>query len=191
MRDQQSPFLEQIRHAIRVRHYSIRTEQADVEWTKRFILFHNKRHPRDMGEAEVCSFLAHLAVDRNVAASTQNQALNAFVFTYKMVLNRPLGEIIGVVRAKKPQKLPVVLTQLEVKQALSVLNGHHWLACCLLYGFGSPIDGVYQASSARSGFRSSGSDHARWKRQKGPGGYAAGCLDSTFAAASWRCQECP
>ena len=136
MKDNQPPFLEQVRHAIRVRHYSIRTEQAYVEWTKRFILFHNKRHPRDMGEAEVCAFLTHLAVNRNVAASTQNQALNALVFTYKVVLNRPLGEIVGAVRAKKPQKLPVVLTQVEVKKVLSALNGQHWLACCLLYGSG-------------------------------------------------------
>ena len=81
MKDNQPPSLEQVRHAIRVRLYSIRTEQAYVDWTKRFILFHNKRHPRDMGEAKVCTFLTHLAVNRNVAASTQNQALNALVFT--------------------------------------------------------------------------------------------------------------
>ena len=76
----QSPFLEQVRNAIRVRHYSIRTEQAYLDWTKRFILFHHKRHPRDMGEEEVRAFHTHLAVDRNVAASTQNQALNAIIF---------------------------------------------------------------------------------------------------------------
>jgi len=94
-----SPFLEQIREAIRVRHYSIRTERTYIEWTRRFILFHGKRHPKDMGEAEVAAFLTHLAVDRNVAASTQNQALNALVFVYKHVLERPLGEITGAVRA--------------------------------------------------------------------------------------------
>lgn len=136
MKGQRSPFLEQVRDAIRTRHYSIRTEQAYLDWTRRFILFHHKRHPRDMGESEVCAFLTHLAVDRNVAASTQNQALNALVFTYKVVLQRPLGEIVGAVRAKKPQRLPVVLTQTEVKQVLGELNGHHWLACCLLYGSG-------------------------------------------------------
>ena len=82
------------------------------------------------------AFLTHLAVDRNVAASTQNQALNALVFVYKVVLQCPLGDIVGAVRAKKPQKLPVVLTQAEVKQVLSALNGYHWMACCLLYGSG-------------------------------------------------------
>ena len=136
MKGRRSPFLEQVRDAIRTRHYSIRTEQAYLDWTRRFILFHHKRHPRDMGESEVCAFLTHLAVDRNVAASTQNQALNALVFTYKVVLQQPLGEIVGAVRAKKPQRLPVVLTQTEVKQVLGELNGHHWLACCLLYGSG-------------------------------------------------------
>ena len=101
MKKKQSPFLEQVRKAIRVRHYSIRTEQAYLDWTKRFILYHRKRHPRDMGETEVCAFLTHLAVDHNVAASTQNQALNALVFVYKSVLESPLGDIVGAVRAKK------------------------------------------------------------------------------------------
>ena len=105
-----SPFLEEVRRAIRVRHYSIRTEEAYVGWIKRFILFHGKRHPRDMGEAEVAGFLSHLAVEGRVAAATQNQALNALVFLYKALLERPLEEIRGVVRAKRPHRLPVVLT---------------------------------------------------------------------------------
>ncbi len=130
-----SVFLEQLRQAIRVRHYSIRTEQAYVDWTRRFILFHRKRHPRDMGEAEICAFLTHLAIDRKVSASTQNQALNALVFTYKTVLQRSLGNI-DAVRAKKPQKLPVVLTKTEVKRVLAALDGYNWMACCLLYGSG-------------------------------------------------------
>jgi hypothetical protein len=99
----ESPFLEQVRSAIRVRHYSIRTEDAYLAWVKRFILFHGKRHPKDMGEVEVVAFVSHLAVQDNVAPSTQNQALNALVFRYKVVLERPLQEIGGVVRAKKPQ----------------------------------------------------------------------------------------
>ncbi len=136
MQKEQSPFLEKVRNAIRVRHYSIRTEQAYLDWTRRYIRFHRKCHPQYMGEAEVRSFLTHLAVDRNVAASTQNQALNALVFLYREVLERPLGDIVGAVRAKKPQKLPVVLAQAEVKQVLAALNGHHWMACCLLYGSG-------------------------------------------------------
>jgi len=131
-----SPFLAQVRDALRVRHYSIRTEDAYVGWVKRFILFHGKRHPREMAEKEVGAFLTHLAVQGNVAAATQNQALNALVFLYKVVLDRPLQEIEGVVRAKKPQRLPVVLTVEEVRALLRHLSGPAWLAACLLYGSG-------------------------------------------------------
>lgn len=131
-----SPFLEQVRNAIRVRHYSIRTEQAYVGWIKRFILFHGKRHPREMGDADVASFLTHLAVNDRVAAATQNQALNALVFLYKVVLDRPLGKIQGAIRAKKPQRLPVVLTAGEVRGVLQQLSGTYWLVACLLYGSG-------------------------------------------------------
>lgn len=101
-----SPFLEQLRNAIRVRHYSIRTEEAYLHWVKRFILFHGKRHPEDMGEFEVGEFLTHLAVTRKVSANTQNQALNALVFLYKQVLGKPLGQINGVVRAKSLRSCP-------------------------------------------------------------------------------------
>ena len=131
-----SPFMRQVRDAIRVRHYSIRTEEAYLDWAKRFILFHGKRHPREMGEAEVGAFLTHLAVDRNVASSTQNQALNALVFLYKVVLERPLGNVSGIVRAKKPQRLPVVLTPGEVREVLRNLNGIPWMLACLMYGSG-------------------------------------------------------
>lgn len=131
-----SPFLEQVRTAIRVRHYSIRTEEAYLFWTRRFIFFHGKRHPSEMGETEVGTFLSHLAVNKNVSPSTQNQALNALVFLYKQVLEQPLGEINGVVRAKKRQRLPVVLTQEEIARLLSHLSGVHWLIACLEYGSG-------------------------------------------------------
>jgi len=131
-----SPFLSEIRDAIRVRHYSIRTEQAYLDWIKRFIWFHNKRHPDTMGGHEVAQFLTFLAVKKNVAPSTQNQALNALNFMYKAVLDRPLGDIVGLVRAKKPTKLPTVLTIDEVRGLLKHLNGLHWLAACLLYGSG-------------------------------------------------------
>jgi integron integrase len=131
-----SPFLEQLRRAIRVRHYSIRTEQAYVTWVRRFILFHGKRHPREMGAAEVGAFLTHLAVDRRVAPNTQNQALNALVFLYDKVLRQPLGAVGGVVRATSPQKLPVVLTPQEVARVLSYLSGAYWLVACLQYGSG-------------------------------------------------------
>ena len=131
-----SPFLQQVASAIRVRHYSIRTEQSYVDWVKRFINFHGKRHPGDMGKDEVAAFLTHLAVNRNVAAATQNQALNALVFLYREVLEQPLGKIHGVIRAKKPQRLPVVLTRDEVAKILSRLNGVYWLIGCLQYGSG-------------------------------------------------------
>lgn len=133
----QSAFLTQVANAIRRRHYSIRTEQAYVGWIRRFILFHGKRHPRDMGEKEVAAFLTYLAVQRDVAASTQNQALNALVFMYKEVLERPLdGEIRGISYAKRPKRLPVVLTPDEVAGVLSQLEGTQWLVACLLYGSG-------------------------------------------------------
>ncbi|GMQ76713.1 MAG: integron integrase [Gammaproteobacteria bacterium] len=131
-----SLFLDSLREAIRVRHYSIRTEEAYVGWAKRFILFHNKRHPKDMAEMEVAAFLSHLALDLGVSPATQNQALSALSFLYKAVLARPLGEISGIVRAKRPRKLPTVLTQEEVGRVLSRLKGYHWMIGCLLYGSG-------------------------------------------------------
>jgi integron integrase len=131
-----SPFLEELRRAIRVRHYSIRTEQAYLMWVRRFILFHGKRHPREMGAAEVGTFLTHLAVDRKVAPNTQNQALNALVFLYDKVLGRPLGAVHGVVRAASARKLPVVLSPQEVVRVLAHLSGSYWLIACLQYGSG-------------------------------------------------------
>lgn len=120
-----SPFLEEVRTIIRMRHYSIRTESTYLDWIKRFILFHGKRHPRDMAEPEVRAFLSHLAMNRNVAPATQNQALNALNFLYKVVLERPLNDSIGFTRAKRRQKLPVVLTHEEVHSLLQELNGQH------------------------------------------------------------------
>jgi len=131
-----SPFLNQVKDAIRVRHYSIRTEQAYLGWIKRFILFHGKKHPKDMAESEVAVFLTDLATRCHVAANTQNQALNALGFLYKQVLHRPLETIDGIVRAKKKQKLPTVLTYQEVTALLKALEGTNWLAACLLYGSG-------------------------------------------------------
>ena len=99
-------------------------------------MFHRKRHPQEMGEVEVAAFLSYLATDRNVAPATQNQALNALVFLYRHVLQRPLGEIPRVVRATKHTKLPVVLTPAEVARVLSLLSGVSWLVACLQYGSG-------------------------------------------------------
>jgi integron integrase len=128
--------LDQVRDAIRVKHYSIRTEEAYVNWIKRFILFHGKRHPNDMGAAEVESFLTHLAVDENVAASTQNQALSALLFLYREVLRKDLDATIDSVRAQKPKRLPTVLTKDEARQVLTHLTGSHALMAKLLYGAG-------------------------------------------------------
>ena len=102
--------LDQVRDAIRLKHYSIRTEEAYVSWIKRFILFHKKRHPLEMGAAEIEEFLTHLAVNENVAASTQNQALSALLFLYREVLHQDLVPI-DALRARKPKRLPTVLTK--------------------------------------------------------------------------------
>lgn len=131
-----SPFLQEVREAIRIRHYSIRTEETYVHWIKRYIFFHGKRHPAEMGEREVAAFLSDLAVTRNVAPATQNQALNALVFLYKAVLDRPLGEFHGLVRARRAPRLPVVLTREEVAAVVGRLKGHYWLIACLQYGSG-------------------------------------------------------
>ena len=103
--------LDQVRDRIRVKHYSIRTETQYVQWIKRFIIFHDKRHPREMGAVEVEAFLTHLAVEGNVAAATQNQALSAILFLYREVLSINLPWLDGVVRAKTPQRLPVEVTR--------------------------------------------------------------------------------
>ena len=128
--------LDRVRQAIRTRHYSHRTEKAYVHWTKRFIFFHNKRHPVEMGEAEIARFLSSLATESRVSASTQNQALNALLFLYQNVLAKKIGLIEGVVRAKRPRRLPVVLTKEEVRRLLSCLEGTCWTMAMLLYGAG-------------------------------------------------------
>jgi integron integrase len=128
--------LDQVREAIRMRHYSIRTEEAYVGWIRRFILFHGKRHPLELGEDEITQFLSALAVQGEVSASTQNQALCALVFLYRHVLSQNLGWLDDVVRAKRPQRLPVVLTRPEVRALLGALDGVHWIMVSLLYGSG-------------------------------------------------------
>jgi integron integrase len=128
--------LDQVRQAIRTRHYSHRTEKAYVHWIKRFVFFHNKRHPIELGEPEIAQFLSSLASDSHVSASTQNQALNALLFLYKEVLEKKIWLIQGVVRANRPKRLPVVLTIEEVKRVLDCLQGTPWLMAVLLYGAG-------------------------------------------------------
>ena len=128
--------LDRVRDAIRTRHYSYRTEEAYVSWIRRFILFHGKRHPAEMGKAEISQFLTSLAVDRRVAASTQNQALAAILFLYKEVLGADPGLLDDVVRAKRPRRLPVVLTRPQVEALLAVLDGVSWIIAMVLYGSG-------------------------------------------------------
>lgn len=134
---QQSPrLLDQLRGAIRVRHYSIRTEEAYVDWARRFILFHGKRHPKEMGAGEVTAFLTHLALERNVSASTQNQAKSALLFLYREVLGMELPWLDEVIAAKAARRLPVVLTQVEARRLLESMSGTMGLVAGLLYGTG-------------------------------------------------------
>jgi integron integrase len=128
--------LDQVRDAIRLKHYSIRTEQTYTEWIRRFILFHGKRHPIEIAEPEVNAFLTHLARDGHVAASTQNQALSALLFLYKEVLKQEIGWLGDVQRAKKPAHLPAVLTHQEVRKVFTNLSGTPRLMAGLLYGSG-------------------------------------------------------
>lgn len=128
--------LEQVRRCLRLKHYSIRTEVAYVQWIKRFILFHRKRHPAEMGSDEIRHFLSHLATDRTVAAATQNQALCALLFLYREVLGIELPYVEGIERAKRPARIPVVLTREEADSVLSRVNGAYRLMAGLLYGSG-------------------------------------------------------
>jgi len=127
--------LDHVREVLRVKHYSLRTEEAYVDWIKRFILHHGKVHPETMGEAEVGGFLTHLAAERNVAASTQNQALSALLFLYQQVLRKDL-DFITLERVQRPAKVPVVFTKGEAKAVRAHLKGDYWMMGELLYGSG-------------------------------------------------------
>ncbi len=128
--------LDRLRDRIRLKNYSYRTEQTYVGWVRRYILFHNKRHPAQMGRPEIESFLTHLAVDRNVAPSTQNQALHAILFLYREVLEEPIPERINALRAQERRRLPTVLTVEEVQRLLKQMAGVPHLVALLLYGSG-------------------------------------------------------
>jgi integron integrase len=136
MKSLNSSFLTAVQEEIRFRHYSIRTEEAYLGWVKRFILFHHKLHPSTMGVVEVKQFLNHLAIERKVASSTQNQALNALVFMYRHVLKQPFENMEGLVYAKRKINVPTVLSKTEVRAILSQLTGIQWLLVSLLYGSG-------------------------------------------------------
>jgi integron integrase len=128
--------LDRVRDVIRTKHYALRTEQSYVDWIKRFILFHDKRHPQEMGVSEIEEYLTYLAVERNVAASTQNQALSALLFLYQHVLHKELEHPVDAVRAKKPKRLPTVLTKQEAQRVLAAISGTPQLVAKLLYGSG-------------------------------------------------------
>lgn len=128
--------LDRLRHELRCRHYSRKTEDAYRSWVIRFVRYHNLKHPEDMGEKEINAFLSHLAIRRRVSASTQNQALSALLFLYRHVLGRGIGDLGDVIRARKPKRLPIVLTREEVRDVMSRLHGQIWIIACLMYGAG-------------------------------------------------------
>jgi site-specific recombinase XerD len=127
-----------VRQAIRARHYSYKTEKAYIHWIRRFTRFYNEHHPAEMGEVEIGRFLSSLASDSHVSASTQNQALNALLFLYREVFGKEVGYVKGVVRAKRPTRLPVVLTRQEVRSILALLDGPEWIMAMLLSGVPLP-----------------------------------------------------
>ncbi|HUF31250.1 MAG TPA: integron integrase [Gemmatimonadaceae bacterium] len=134
--DRRLRLLERLRNRLRTRHYSHRTETAYCDWARRFILYHDRRHPTTMGEPEIAEFLTHLATDKHVSASTQNQALQAILFLYREVLSRPVGFVSGVARAKAGRRLPVVLSPDEVRMILSRMRSVPRLCAVLMYGSG-------------------------------------------------------
>ena len=135
--DPQLKLMDQVRQVLRYHHYSYRTEQTYCDWIIRFVKYHNcQKHPNAMGKSEVEAFLSHLATNRKVAASTQRQALNAIVFLYKHVLDKPIGDDIAPVKAKKRRRPPVVMTKVEVGQVLNQMKGTHLLMAKVMYGGG-------------------------------------------------------
>jgi len=134
--DRQPRLLEQVRQVAQVRRLAASTERAYAHWVRRFVVFHRRTHPRELGEREVAAFLTHLAAREHVAASTQNQALAALLFLYEHVLGRPLSQMEGIVRARRPKRLPTVLTPEEVARVLALMSGDPHLVAMLLYGAG-------------------------------------------------------
>ena len=136
MANQPVKLLDQVRQKIRLKGYSIRTEKSYVEWIRRFILFHNKRHPKEMGKKEIESFLSHLVIGRDVASSTQNQAFNAILFLFDQVLETGMPDNIQAIRSKKPIRVPTVMSLEETRKILSVMTGVHQLMAKAMYGCG-------------------------------------------------------
>jgi site-specific recombinase XerD len=144
MGERSKKILDQMRDAIRLKHYAYRTEKTYIDWVYRFILFHNKRHPKEMGVPEIEAFLTHLAVEKRVAASTQNQALSALLFLYRHVLHQDIGGEIDAVRAKSSQYLPTVLTQSEAIAVIQELSGVYQIVAKLLYGSGLRVSEAWR-----------------------------------------------
>jgi integron integrase len=136
--------LDQVRDAIRLKHYSYRTEQTYIQWIRRYILFHNKRHPKDMGVPEIEAFLTYVAKQENVAASTQNQAFSSLLFLYRHVLDIQLEDRINALRARNSRYLPTVLTVAEVQAVIKKMSGVHYLLAVLLYGSGLRLQEALQ-----------------------------------------------
>lgn len=136
MQKRPKKLLDQVRDRLRTKHYSIRTEKSYISWIRRFILFHGKQHPQNLGVKEIEAFLTHLAVNRNVASSTQNQAFNAILFLYREILKVDFDEKIDAIRAKKPKRLPVVMAKSEVMVVLKTMTGAPAMMCKLMYGGG-------------------------------------------------------
>jgi hypothetical protein len=147
--------LDQVRKAIRMRHYSPKTEESYVHWIKRFVFFHNKRHPAEMGEKEIAQFLSSLASELHLSASTQNQALNAVLFLYRDVLHKEIGYINGVVRAKTPHRLPVVLSQSEGSRMPRMD-----FTSCRVWSW-PPTNGMFAAEGQRYRFHEQPNCHSR------------------------------
>ena len=164
--------LDQVRQAIRMRHYSPRTEETYVHWIKRFIFFHNKRHPAEMAEAEIARFLSNLAAESHVSASTQNQALNAVLFLYRHVLRKDIGYVNGVLRANRPKRLPTVLARQEVRSILGNLAGLEWIMIMLLYGAPSTDGMPAPQNQGRRLFHQRDSS-SKWQRRQRSGYDAA------------------
>ena len=181
--------LDQVRARIRVKHYSIRTEMQYLQWIKRYIFFHGKRHPRDMGAAEVEAFLSDLAVNGRISASTQNQALSALLFLYREVLEITLPWLDNVVRAKPSRHLPVVLTPAEVRLLLERMEGVYGLMGRLLYGTGMRLMECVRLRVKEGVIESVGS---RECTRRGARGRELGMLMNRiiFGKACHECEDC-
>ena len=175
--------MDRMREQLRSRHYSRRTEQAYCLWVRRFIVFHGGRHPADMDEGEINEFLTHLAVDERVSASTQNQALSGILFLYRHVLGIEVGQLREVVRARKPKRLPVVMTRQEVRAVLERARRGRVADGVAAVRRGAAADGVSAAARARHRLRPQRDHRARRQGRQGPGDDAAAVAEDAAAQA--------